>query len=320
MVCLCGKILSNNFVSLLDNGSTTISFSKWQRYPIEDLFNEISAYNTFRRMIETLRHDTARAAVKLYQYRFAGFLEAVKVTEDDEDLADFLTSEGVLSRPVLHELKYRVASPLIDALVRIKVIPRQFRNAPSVPPKEIRPNFLDIPVILIECLKCFDKELIRSAYSDSYKVSTVSVHGSCGTHVPRVYNTELMRILCNWLKTCGWSVIGFGQHNTKTANRKHRYSDIVLEKEGIRIVLELLATRDAAFMKLHIKKTPEYVALHSAVEGWVIHFTCEDPFTPTQPELSCGVNVIYDSHREDFTNLTLHIYSKGTQEEKVLCI
>jgi hypothetical protein len=94
-----------------------------------------------------------------------------------------------------------------------------------------------------------------------------------------------MRILCNWLKTCGWSVIG--QRHTKTANGKHRYSDIVLEKDGIRIVLELSATGDAAFMKSHIKKTPECVALHSAVEGWVIHFTCEDPFTPTRPEPSC---------------------------------
>jgi hypothetical protein len=300
---------------------TTISFSKWQSYPIEELYDEMSDYNTFRRMIESLRHDTAREAVKLYRYRFAGFLEAVKITEDCHVLlADSLTSEGVLLRPVHHERKYRVASPLIDALIRLKVIPRQFPNAPSVPPKEIRPNVLDIPVILTECLKCFDKQLIQSAYSSSYKVSTVLVHGSSGIHVPResVYDTELMRILCNWLKTCGWSVIG--QRHTKTANGKHSYSDIVLEKDRIRIVLELLATGDAAFMKSHIQKPPEYVALHSAVEGWVIHFTCEDPFTPIRPEPSCGVNVIYVSHKEDFENITLHIYSKDTQEEKVLCI
>ena len=92
----------------------------------------------------------------------------------------------------------------------------------------------------------------------------VPIHGSSGIHVPResVYDTELMRILYNWLKTCGWSVIG--QRHTQTANGKHRYSDIVLEKDGIRIVLELLATGDAAFMKS--KKNTEYVALHSAVE------------------------------------------------------
>ena len=270
-------------------------------------------------MIESLRHHTARAAVKLYRYRFAGFFEAVKVTEDDEELADFLTSEGVLSRPVAHERKYRVASPLIDALVRLKVIPRQFRNAPSVPAKEIRPNVLDIPVILTECLKYFDKELIRSAYSCSYKVSSVPVHGSSGIHVPResVYDTEMMRILCNWLKPCGWSVIG--QQHARTANGKHRYFDIVLEKDGIRTVLELLATGDANFMKSHIKKNPDYVALHSAVESWVIHFTCEDPFTPTRPEPSCGVNVIYVVHKEDFTDIALHVYPEDTQEE-MICI
>jgi hypothetical protein len=179
-----------------------------------------------------------------------------------------------------------VASPLIDALIQHKVIPGQFRNAPSIPAKENRRNVLDIPAILTECLRCVDKELIQSAYYFSYKVSTVPIQGSSGIHVPResVYDTELMRILCNWLKTCGWSV--FRQRHARTANGKHRYSDIVLEKDGIRTVLELLATGDANLMKSHIRKTPEYVALHSAVEAWVIHFTCEDPFTPTQPDPS----------------------------------
>jgi hypothetical protein len=174
MVCLCGKILSNHFVSLLDDGGQP-SHSANGRLPHRSALRRDLCAQHVPPYDQSLRRDTAWAAVKLYRDRFAGFLEAVRITDDDDEgLADFLTSEGVLSRPVPHERKYRVASPLIDALVRLKVIPRQFPNAPSVPPKEIRPNVLDIPVILAECLKCFDKELIRSAYSCSYKVSTVS--------------------------------------------------------------------------------------------------------------------------------------------------
>jgi hypothetical protein len=145
MVCLCGRIVSSNLVSLLDDGGRTILFSKWQGHPIEELYDEISACNTFRRMIVSLRRDEALPAVKLYRYRFAGFFEDIKVTEDDEELADFLTSEGVLSRPIAHERKYRVASPLIDALIQLKVIPRQFRNAPSVPAKEVLDEFPELP-------------------------------------------------------------------------------------------------------------------------------------------------------------------------------
>jgi hypothetical protein len=62
------------------------------------------------------------------------------------------------------------------------------------------------------------------------------------------------------------------------------------------------------------------VALHSAVEAWVIHFTCEDPFTPTQPDPSWGVNVIHVSHNKHFTDITLHIYLKDAQEAKVLLL
>jgi ABC-type uncharacterized transport system ATPase subunit len=57
MVCLCGRIVSNNLISLLDDEGRTVLFSKWQQHPVEELYDEISAYNTFRRMIVSLRRD-----------------------------------------------------------------------------------------------------------------------------------------------------------------------------------------------------------------------------------------------------------------------
>ena len=90
------------------------------------------AYNTFRGLVTSLRAERVREAVQLYRTRFAGFLEDVNISGSDEVLADFLTAEGVLSRPVAEEPKYRVIPPLIDALVTLQVIPNQLPLAPSI--------------------------------------------------------------------------------------------------------------------------------------------------------------------------------------------
>jgi len=319
MVCLCGKVVANNLSSLLNEDASTVSFSNWQSYPIENLYNEVTEYNTFSRMIGSLRDQKARTAVQLYRCRFAGFLGDIKVDFDDRDLADFLTSEGVLIRPILADLKYRVASPLVDALVRLRVIPKLFPSAPSVAAPR---GAVDVLFIIRECLKCFDKDLIRSAYNRSFKLSTVSVDGSKGAQVPResVYNTELMRILCNWLTTSGgWSVTG--QWHTRTANGGHKYSDVVLQDgSNKRVVFELVATADSKSIKAHIDKTPEYMKRLSTTEGWVIHFTCEDRFAPTWQSAAQlrddGVNVIHVTHKEDFTKITLHVYSKDVKKKR----
>jgi hypothetical protein len=72
-----------------------------------------------------------------------------------------------------------------------------------MPPTPVRETRGDVLAILVEALKCFDKNLIKSAYDHSFKFSKVYVNGSLRAQVPResVYNTELMRILCNWLRT-----------------------------------------------------------------------------------------------------------------------
>jgi len=207
MVCLCGMVVFDNLMSLLSEPERTLPISNWQKFPITKLYNEILSYNSFRRMLISLRDEKSRGAVQIYRSRFAGFLEDIDISPGEEDLADFLTAEGVLLRPVPSEPKYHMASPLIDALVRLQVIPSHF---PNMPPSPVRETQGDILVILTEALKCFDKDLIKSAYDLSYKLSKVYVKGSLRMQVPResVYDTELMRILCNWLLPSGWSVIG----------------------------------------------------------------------------------------------------------------
>ena len=259
-------------------------------------------------MVESLRRAEAEDAVGLLRSRFLGFLGDVTVFDEEEDLADFLTTEGVLLRPDPVVPTYRMASALVDGLLRRKVIAYKFRNAPSTePPFQNSRTSLHVLTALTQSLKCFDKELVRLAPSRSYKSSKVKVSGSSDVQVPResIYDTELMRILSNWLRTHhGWTVTG--QWHLKTALWKH---DIILRKDdNPPTILGLLATGDRNFVNLHIKKTNEYMALLKANEAWVIHFTCEDNYDPvwqSDTELDQGVNVVHFCHNLEFTKVLM---------------
>ena len=88
-----------------------------------------------------------------------------------------------------------------------------------------------------------------------------------------------MRILFKWLgNRYSWTVTG--HWHMQTAMNKHKNSGIVIKKDNPTIFLELLATEDPSFVRLHLQKTPEYMALLSANEVWVAHFTCEWDYHP----------------------------------------
>jgi hypothetical protein len=278
MVCLCGRIISNKLDTLLDHGSRTLPYCNWASIRTAALYDDINSYNTFRSMVESLCKDRAKAAVQLLRAKFAGYLDDVILQHSDEAIADFLTAEGVLLRPSA-ALCYRMASPLIDGLIRQQVIPIQFPDAPwIVPPCRSQSTDLCVMQTLIQSLKFFDKDLIYLASTRLYKKANVPVGRVSSATVPResVYDTELMRVFTNWLgKRHGWSVTG--QWHLRSTDGKDKYTDIILKKDSNPpIVLELLATGDSKTVRPHIEKTPDYIALLSAKEGWVVHFTRED--------------------------------------------
>jgi hypothetical protein len=163
--------------------------------------------------------------------------------------------------------------------------------------------------MLVESLKVFDKDLISKAASRSYKKSKVKVHSLFDRRVPResVYETELIRILTNWLTKSGWTVTG--QWHLRDGDMRNKYFDIVIKRTDYEtILLELLATGEPKFVESHIQKTPEYMALLSASTAWVIHFTCEMNYTPiwqSSDLLSRGINVVHFSHNFEFTEVQM---------------
>jgi len=329
MVGLCGRFIMSRLSSIVEEPSRTLPFCNWESVPSDQLLETVVEYNTFRSLIQSLRRSEAKDAIQLFRLQFAGFLGTVKLQQNDEELGDFLTAEGVLLRPGA-ALEYRVASPLVDGLVRARVIPFHFPGTPTVAPPHRDDDLSDLKVLdtLIESLKFFDKDLIRFASDRSYKSSIVRVRGRPKVHVPResVYDTELMRILTNWLATRhGWTVTG--QWHLQTMVGEHKYSDIILKKsDAPPIVLEILATGDEDFVKSHINKTCEYMELLSAKEGWVIHFTCEDNYKPvwqSRELLNKGVNVVHFVHDVKFKKIQMYAWWKrgrARRESRILHI
>ena len=120
----------------------------------------------------------------------------------EQDLADFLTSEGVLLRPDPVHHYYCMASPFLDGFIQSTLIPHNFPNSLSlVLLLEDGGNGLHVLGILIESLKFFNKDLIHLAASHSYKTSKVQIPSIPDSHIPQesVYDMELVRVLSNWL-------------------------------------------------------------------------------------------------------------------------
>ncbi len=253
--------------------SQTISYYRWQRFPAERLYDEILLCDAFHSMIRSLSCALAEASssVDLLRSRFAGFLGDVTLTDGKlKEDADNLTSEGVLLRPDPVKACYRMSSPLVDGLIRNQLIPARFPNAPLSPLPLQRTGDVDILGILVGSVRFFDKAHILYASFLSYKTPKVEIRDPGDVPRESVYNTELTRILANWLRKYGWSVNC--QWHLED-DLKRQYSDIVLKKDCLTVVLVLLATGEPSSVESHIWKAPEYAALFSANEAWVVHFT-----------------------------------------------
>ncbi|PKY30009.1 hypothetical protein RhiirB3_392248 [Rhizophagus irregularis] len=151
----------------------------------------------------------------------------------------------------------------------------------------------------------------------SFKVaSTLYVDGKKEKQVPQenVYNTELNRILVNWLvKNNGFEVTG-QWHMVESHAKKHvhTYSDIVITTKRQRIVLELLATATKKDLDEHFERVLEYAEKLSADDIWIVHFTCEDSYaTATHEKLHWPpddrINVIHCFHNRSLENVLMNV-------------
>ena len=258
--------------------------------------------------------EQATDAVNLLRSYFIGFLSNV-IIEDEEykEQTDFLTDEGVLIRSEIDVNCYHMASAFVDLLILQHVICRKFPNAPRISvPKYYEGGPIDVLGTLKECLKFFDKDLIQQATIRSYKIAKVKVDKHCGSQVPweSVYNTELIRVLRNWLSKLENYMVN-GQYHLTGDEGEDKYAAIMIKKlDEPTVLLELLAHGELDSVVKHVNKTVEYKQLVSADEVWVIHFTREDdylrdPYWPPDDQLKKDINMVHFWHDMNFTTVKM---------------
>ncbi|KAI1302992.1 hypothetical protein EDD11_005445 [Mortierella claussenii] len=278
---------------------------------VEDtLLINMREYGTFVRLDRDLRgrSEMQKAALEYYRSCFLGNPsdKAVFVgMSDNRNLAEYLAALGALN-PGSDGCFY-IASPLMDSFIRQIVIPAAFPGAPNIPPPLRSDGSLDVLEVIKSALRLFDKDLISRAHELSYKEAHVVVDKGKKQRVPResIYDSELIRILMNWLALrTGYGVVG--QHHIQNL-----FCDVMV-KVGQQdpVPIELVVTETQRLVQAHIDKTNNYRRLIGASEGWVIHLTREDnylqnPLWPTDEMLDQGVYMIHVWHDKSFTEVRL---------------
>ncbi|CAG8513272.1 10522_t:CDS:2 [Paraglomus brasilianum] len=315
LVCLCGKAIYIDLIRKLDE-RRQLDFLTWLNFAIISLQKLVLDYATFRKMVHTLTKDKARQAMQLVRSAFIGFFDLVHIVDNEErNLAEFLTAEGVLIRDEESKDKFKMSSALVDELIRQRVIPELFKSTPAVAVPEKRDGFLDIINILKTVVQFFDQDIISRAFYRSFKTAhDIYVNSQKNKHVPResTYDAEMNRILINWISkqrdfevTCQWHLVEYCANE----KYKHTYSDIVIKTPYQTVVLELLATATRTQLNEHFVRAIEYGNKLCAEEVWIVHFTCEDnstqnPYYPPSAEL-CKLNIVHFLHDEEFKNVRM---------------
>src|SRR6185369_14634399 len=171
LVCLCGKAIYVDLIRKLDE-KRRLDFLTWLNFTTSSLQKSVLDYATFRKMVHMLTKDKARKAMQLIRSTFIGFFDLVQIVDNEErNLAEFLTAEGVLIRDEESKDKFKMSSVLVDELIRQRVIPELFKSTPTVVVPEKHDGFLDIINILKTVVQFFDKDIISRAFYRSFKTA-----------------------------------------------------------------------------------------------------------------------------------------------------
>ncbi|CAB4489031.1 unnamed protein product [Rhizophagus irregularis] len=158
------------------------------------------------------------------------------------------------------------------------------------------------------------RDEMTNAFDKSYKVADdLYVNGIKNIQVPQesVYDTELCRVLVNWIVKAGGIEVDGQWHiveNCDNRRNKHLYSNIVITADRQRIVLELLATATQNDLDEHFKSVLKYAELLSADEIWIVHFMCEDGYTARKLHwpLNDKINVVHFFHNRRMLNVLMN--------------
>ncbi|RUS30826.1 hypothetical protein BC938DRAFT_478913, partial [Jimgerdemannia flammicorona] len=238
LVNLCGRAIQSLVVEHTHTLKGQLPYRVWKLYSGEPLGVKIAEYRTFDKMLKSLRAESWEANNLLRTY-FLGFCGNVEIrSAAKRDLANFLVGEGVLL-PVEgtgNELKFKMSSPYVDALIRQRILPCLDTACPKTAPVKRTNGTYDILKIVMTAVHYFNKDILRNAVTRAFKTPKYGrVEGKPLQDVPResVYDSELYRVFMNWLVedyemgvTGQWHVVTETDPIDPTSKLDHEYFDI----------------------------------------------------------------------------------------------
>ncbi|CAJ0768904.1 6736_t:CDS:2 [Entrophospora sp. SA101] len=178
---------------------------------------------------------------------------------------------------------------------------------------------VDILEVVNLAVRTLDQKTIALGSTRAYKNSNnLRVDSKFNEKVPResVYDTEMYRILLNWLAkvhnfeiTSQWHL----EQICEDGDYHHLYCDLTIKKSDDPYpvaVLELLATASPPQLEKHFEQVFKYAEKFCPLEVWIVHFSREDtivtdPYWPCSKLQDRGLNVVHFWHNKEFTNVRM---------------
>ncbi|RUS14156.1 hypothetical protein BC937DRAFT_94264 [Endogone sp. FLAS-F59071] len=322
LVNLCGRAIESYTQEHAHTLKGQLSYERWKLYSGEPLGQKIAEYRTFDKMIKSLSKDSSRKANDILRSYFLGYQDVVRLTnQNDIACANILVSEGVLISIESQTNSFKMSSPLVDSIIRQRVLPLLDTHAPKTAPIKLENGAFNIWNLVATATSYFNKNILRNAVYRSFKlVGSGKVENRTHCEVPResVYQSELARILILWIVdmyalevTTQWYVV---YENAPGSVLQHKYCDIIITSpnncEQPMVLLELLASGTEGELREHFKRTLKYATKFDNPEVWVVNYTCLDGATVTpvwqsDAELCQGLNVMHVRHNLDFTEMRI---------------
>jgi hypothetical protein len=328
----CGKCL----LETVRQEKAFVSYEDWIRYASQLLIRELPGWPTMQKLVETLKKPIAQSSRMLLLTHFLPSNSSITVNEQETPLARYLTAEGALVNKKEPQT-YEIPSPLIrNLLLRHLIQEFPLQNVPKEPiPFRNEGTELDVVEILKISLKYFNRETLSMSSRYAYKrARTAGIKRDMFVPQEGVYQVQLYSVLEKWIQLplqqlsthiSIWSLANVPTLiGSKEKSLSSKRSDLVLDLNGSKYLLELLATSSNADISEHIKRTKEYAKALDAQESWVVHFVATMQFDTNklvwpEKEDQNDVNMMYIFHDLNWKEamLVTRATTMETQQTKI---
>jgi len=312
LVCFLGKLLDER---LRVQGKLP-TYEQWRVALSSRLTSFLIEYPTMCKLVESLTASTSfakqvRSILNKYFLPFPHRNLRMHNKTEEYPYVQFLAAEGALTTPVGALDVFTLASPIVHQTLLNKVSVVDKRSFPSCAAPLTSSYKIDFPKLLKTALPFFNKEIIKKAFTLSFKRNQAPGYKR-DAPVPEeaTYHFELGAILSTWLPFDLFYVLTEVNSDPETP-RARCDLQIVHQGEPISMYLEFAASLRTEDIVKHFEKLSHWKSVQPGVyEAWTIVFSLSQLAPPVWPRPELGIHCVYVHH--DTTFDFVNVYFQNT--------